>query len=153
MFNAAASQEDEDGTDEVENSEVMENEDKENVHDNSQKPSYRRVLACVRLLKPYQIAEPKEMKPVERNTSLINVNMALPLDWQVYQMIRASGSTGITAREIDEQLGGIEKKMSEKLLSNLVAGTDKDFLVRRVSEFAGRERRYRYFAGRVERIQ
>ncbi|KAF9424644.1 RNA polymerase III transcription initiation factor complex subunit [Podila epigama] len=70
------------------------------------------------------------------------------LEEQVYQTIINAGSEGIIAKEIRKGLNKLNRRLLAKILDGLTKPSDKKSapLVKRVVEFVGRERRYRYYS-------
>ncbi|KAJ3179175.1 hypothetical protein HDU87_003133 [Geranomyces variabilis] len=73
----------------------------------------------------------------------------LPFEWQVYRLIALAGDTGITAADIRRSLNYVGSKILEKALVRITKPADAphDAIgASQVAEFAGRERRYRYYS-------
>ncbi|KAI8817610.1 uncharacterized protein EV422DRAFT_220609 [Fimicolochytrium jonesii] len=81
----------------------------------------------------------------------------LPLEWQVYRLIALSGERGTTSGIIQRSLNNLGERILDKILNKIVkplTAPPEVIGAIRVAEFAGRERRYRYFSpGAYHRMQ
>ncbi|KAG9298344.1 hypothetical protein G9A89_002832 [Geosiphon pyriformis] len=92
--------------------------------------------------KPPDSAQPSRKRP---KGLLSNI----PLEYQIYHMIEASGDKGIIPAQLHRALNRINGRILYKILNRLSKPTHKalsHFAVKRISEFQGRERHYRYFS-------
>ncbi|KAI8618276.1 hypothetical protein BC830DRAFT_961367 [Chytriomyces sp. MP71] len=71
----------------------------------------------------------------------------LPLDYQVYQVIEAAGTSGTTSNVIRRSLSNLASRILERILKRLQKplNANTDPAVQSDLEFQGRERRYRYY--------
>jgi hypothetical protein len=79
--------------------------------------------------------------------SLEGVLIDLPFEYQIFRLI-AQASNGLTANQLRKHLGNIGARPFGKFVERLlkpISSCDKYLCVRRVPEYRGRERRYRYF--------
>ena len=93
---------------------------------------------------PVVTEEPQGIEIVGEGSVLID----LPIEMQIFRLIRLSGTNGITTRIIRNSLNQLGIKMVEKIISKLTASNGP---VSKVAEFVGKERRYKFFSKEVLR--
>ncbi|CAG8585570.1 5903_t:CDS:10, partial [Cetraspora pellucida] len=127
------------------------------------KDSNKQLDRCLRLITHYEKGKEPEMGKYSHKSTIstsdkgqsvvedhkIGIYAELPLDYQVYQLIQGAGEYGIIAGAIKNAFGNMNHRVLTKILERLVKPTPPGlsrFIVKRASEFQGRERRYRYFS-------
>ncbi|KAJ3161012.1 Methyl-CpG-binding domain-containing protein 9 [Geranomyces variabilis] len=124
---------------------------------------HMRTARCLRLINPYTprvarnigLAVPTMCKQPNPDTeSVVTIGEGgmladLPFEWQVYRLIALAGDAGLTAADIRRSLNYVGSKILEKALVRITKPADAPHDVigaSQVAEFAGRERRYRYYS-------
>ncbi|ORZ28797.1 hypothetical protein BCR41DRAFT_344088 [Lobosporangium transversale] len=115
------------------------------------------VYRCIQLLRPYGTDMPVDENEREKinlrsviadDTSQSGIYMDTSIEHQVYKHIIDSKEKGVIAKEIRHKMDMLNVRLLARILETLskpMPGTDKP-LVKRVVEFVGRERRYRYYS-------
>ncbi|CAG8546062.1 10599_t:CDS:10 [Ambispora leptoticha] len=133
----------------------------------TQKGSNNRLDRCVKLVKLYEKSKDKDAsskgKEVVQASSSSDINKSsesssqslpkglfsnLPLENQVYRLIELSGEKGIIPATLHRSLSNLNNRILYKILGRLSKPVQDKPLhlgVKRIAEFHGRERHYRYF--------
>ncbi|KAG0317270.1 RNA polymerase III transcription initiation factor complex subunit [Dissophora globulifera] len=112
---------------------------------------------CVQLLRPFKINAPAaEMEAAQLNLKNVIADDApqsgicidLSIEHQVFRHVLEADRRGIISKEIRHKMNMLNVKLLSRILQTLckpLPGSDES-LVKRVVEFVGRERRYRYYS-------
>ncbi|KAI1302832.1 hypothetical protein EDD11_005478 [Mortierella claussenii] len=115
------------------------------------------IYRCIQLLRPYGTditmeegdREQLNLKSViADDIPLSGICFETSIEHQVYKHVMDAKERGIIAKEIRQKMNMLNSKLLNRILETLTKppSPERNALIRRVGEFVGRERRYRYYS-------